>query len=306
MLKKLLWLLLLLPGIALATRSVGQAQTPVTLPSVEVDLWPEYDDPGVLVIYRITLPAGMSLPAEFLLRIPKDAGEPNAVAVRDVNGSLMKAQATLVPAGDWNLVKITATTPEIQVEYYDPNLTKDGKQRSYNYTWPGDYGVQALTLQVQQPWDASQMQISPDDFGSGTMGADTLRYYSENIGAVPAGTPIKVQMGYTKASDVLSMVQLQPTLVAPEATSTTGKNSLIPIVIGVVGIGLLAAGAIWFFTSRNGGGNRRAANRSRHKPASQKNSSVPAAEGNVYCTNCGRRAGSGDHFCRTCGTQLRQ
>jgi hypothetical protein len=305
MLKNLIWTFFLLGAMILVPSAAGtvQAQTPVTLPSVEVDLWPEYDDPGVLVIYRITLPASMSLPAEFSLRIPKAAGEPNAVAVRDVNGSLMKAQSTLQPSGDWNTLKITATSPEIQVEYYDPGLTSAGNQRNYTYTWPGDYGVQAMTLQVQQPWDASQMQISPDDFGPGEAGADTLRYYTENIGAVPVGTPIKIQLGYSKPSDILSLEKLQPTLVAPEQTSSAGNKSMLPVWIGIAGFVLLAAGAAWYIVSKNAKEDK-GSSRSRHKPSTQKNSSVPASGGNTYCSNCGRRAAPDDHFCRSCGTQL--
>lgn len=52
------------------------AQGNLTLSSVEVDLWPEYDQPAVLVIYRVVLPASVVLPADLTLRIPAAAGEP--------------------------------------------------------------------------------------------------------------------------------------------------------------------------------------------------------------------------------------
>ena len=61
------------------------AQSEVKLSSMEVDLWPEYDRPNVLVIYRITLPPTTTLPVDLSFRIPAAAGEPSAVAVRQMS-----------------------------------------------------------------------------------------------------------------------------------------------------------------------------------------------------------------------------
>ncbi len=32
---------------------------------------------------------------------------------------------------------------EVQIEYYDPGLQKNADQRHFEYTWPGDYAVDA-------------------------------------------------------------------------------------------------------------------------------------------------------------------
>jgi hypothetical protein len=63
------------------------AQDDVSFSKLEIDLWPEYDRPEVLVIYRISLDPAASLPADLTLRIPVDA-QVNAVAARQADGGL--------------------------------------------------------------------------------------------------------------------------------------------------------------------------------------------------------------------------
>ena len=58
-----------------------RAQEPPSLDTLSIDLWPEYDDPGVLVIYKALLSPEVTLPAEVTFRIPVQAGKPSAVAV---------------------------------------------------------------------------------------------------------------------------------------------------------------------------------------------------------------------------------
>ena len=66
-----------------------RAQQDIPFSSVEVDLWPEFDRPTMLVIYHITLPAQAKLPAPMSLRIPASVGTPNAVAAKQPDGALV-------------------------------------------------------------------------------------------------------------------------------------------------------------------------------------------------------------------------
>lgn len=154
----------------------SRAQTEPSLSALEVDLWPEYDDPSMLVIYRIALASSTSLPAEFRLRIPADAGSPSAVASRQPDGSLLNAAYTQSSDGQWSTLAITATSLELQVEYYDPSLAVEGDRRSYRYQWPGDYAIQSLTIQVKQPLEASNLELSPGNFGQPQRDEITFRF----------------------------------------------------------------------------------------------------------------------------------
>lgn len=291
----LIWLLtLLFPTLA-------TAQQPPTLQAVEVAMWPEYDQPSMLVILRLTLPADTSLPAEISLRIPASAGKPNAVAAKQPDGSLVNLTYAHSQVGEWSELKFMATTPDVQIEYYDPRLVKEGTKRSYKYEWPGDFAVQNMQVQVQQPVGATDLQL-PVSFGSGVVGQDGLTYYTASIGAIPAGQPLVVDLEYQKSDDELTINSLSVGPAAPIDSSPSKLMTILPWVLAVLGVVLIVGGVYWYWQT----GRQKPAgdsHRPRHKPVAEKTSQP--GEGYVYCHKCGKRALPGDRFCRTCGNQLR-
>ncbi len=67
----------LFASITPAPAAHGQAA--VSLERVEVAVWPEYDRPGALVIYRIAIAPATTLPASLSFTLPAAVGVPNAV-----------------------------------------------------------------------------------------------------------------------------------------------------------------------------------------------------------------------------------
>jgi hypothetical protein len=283
-----------------------RAQNALSLPSVEVDLWPEYDQPLMLVIYHITLPETLNLPAEISISIPEEAGSPSAVAIRQ-GGNLINAVYNMEAGEEWSKVRLTATSPQVQIEYYDPRLQKDGASRHFEYTWPGDYAVESLTIQVQRPAQATEMRISPS-LGSGVTGQDGLTYYTAEVGSLSGGQTFTIALDYEKETDDLSVaaVDLEPSL--PVTENTAGRmtiSSTLPWILGLLGLLLIVGGGIWYWRS----GQEQPQSRPRPRRRGSKveaEAKPPAAEGDyLYCPNCGKRASPGDRFCRTCGNQLR-
>ena len=296
-------LILSLFGLNLGDLSGAYAQGDVKFSSLEVDLWPEYDQPSLLVIYRAVLSDEVSLPAQLTFRIPTVAGRPTAVAVGQTLDSVADVESDVQTNGEWAEVSFLAAAPAVQIEYYDPGLAKTGNQRRFTYTWPGDYGVDDLRIQVQQPVDASEMSISPA-LEPGSQGQDGLTYYNKDIGSVAAGEPFTIQANYRKGSDTLTVRNLSVEPGAP--AERTGGNlrsdmmAALPWILGLLGVILIVGGGLWYWQSGRSGVRSPAR---RRKPASARESTP--AEGYIYCHNCGKRAGPGDRFCRTCGTKLR-
>ncbi|MCU0487347.1 MAG: zinc ribbon domain-containing protein [Anaerolineales bacterium] len=304
MTKKSFLLILLLFSLFLSRPA--QAQGELNLSTVEVDLWPEYDDPSMLVIYRIALASSASLPAELRLRIPAAAGSPSAVASRQPDGSLLNAAFTQSSDGQWNTLAITATSLEIQVEYYDPNLAIEGVRRNYRYEWPGDYAIQSLTIQFKQPLEASNLELSPGNFGQPLRDENNLQVYTQDFGSLPAGSPVNIELAYDRTESTPSLFLLNPTLTAPVEPAASETSDVVAWVLGGVGFALLIGGGVWYVRSRQEVDTRSTRRHRSRRTANSKNSSVPAAEGQVYCHRCGRRAASGDRFCRDCGSELRR
>jgi hypothetical protein len=286
------------------------AQEEPALPTVAVDLWPEFDRPSMLVIYHITLPAQVDLPFQMDLRIPSAAGTPHAVAVRQPDGSLVTVPYKQQAASNWTRIVFQATTPEVQLEYYDPSLIKEDNQRRYEYTWPGDYAVTDLNLEIQQPEGGSDLQVKPG-MVTARQGSDGLTYYQMNVGSLSKGQQFAIMLSYHKESDDLSVSALSVEPSAPIDNSTTGRagmTSVLPttaiVILGVLGLLLIVGGVVWYWQSGRERPKPAREGRGRRKPAAPV-ISEESDNSHIYCHQCGKRAMPGDRFCRACGTPLR-
>jgi hypothetical protein len=283
------------------------AKGEVSFSECEVDLWPEFDRPTMLVIYHMTLAPVVKLPAEVKLQIPLAAGIPNAVAAKQPDGQLVTIPYTQSEAGTWSELTFTATLPDLQIEYYDPNLIKEGSARRYEYTWPGSYAVSAFKVVVQEPVGASRMQIKPGMVNA-KQGEDGLMYYTVDAGALAADQQVQINLAYQKDGDTLTVAQMQVDTNPVGVETMPGLNlaSALPVILGLLGVLLIAGGGYWYWKSGRQDFQPARERRPRHKPAAAQASGNEAdAEGYIYCHQCGKRATPGDRFCRACGTPLR-
>jgi hypothetical protein len=303
MFKKLIILTLLVVCLIPVSSS---AQTQISFASLTVDLWPEFDKPSMLAMYAITLSPQVKLPAEIRLRIPASAGAPNAVANCQPDGNCFNSPYDQQPDGEWSVLTFQATSPDLRVEYYDPQLVKDGTKRTYEYTWPGDYAVENFLIRVQQPAGAENMVVTPGTF-SVVSADDGFTYHSLDAGSVPAGQTVEIVINYDKNTDELSNSSMPVEASEPLSGETAGRTSLasaLPIVLGLVGLALIVGGGVWYWRSgRQSARPARTRRTRRRTPAARAENE--AVEVNIYCHQCGKRAAPGDRFCRTCGTQLR-
>lgn len=317
MVRKLIW------GMCLVSLFVGlvssgnvMAQGDLKLETVIIDLWPEYDQPAMLVIYHIKIDPAVALPVKLSIQIPARVGEPFAVAARQADGNLINMEYSRQATGDLAAITLQTSSSEIQIEYYDPALSRIGKLRKFTYTWMGDYRVDNLIVQVQQPGGADQMNVVPQA-SSVEFGSDGLQYHTVNLGALVAGQRLPVSLEYSKDTDTLTASGQSVDPAAPLSQLSTGLRltTILPWLLGVLGLVLIAGGGYWYW--RTGLRSTQVApRRNRHKPATSPantQESQPIApelsdqtvSPAIYCHECGNRAMPGDRFCRVCGMQLR-
>ncbi|GAB4528642.1 MAG: hypothetical protein Fur0018_14820 [Anaerolineales bacterium] len=285
-----------------------RAQDGVRFDTLEVDLWPEYDQARTtLVIYRIDLPADIQRPASLTVRIPAAAGTPNAVAESQTpTDTLFNVQYTTRQDAQWVYVQFSASMPHIRIEYYDPALKVDGSQRSFTYRWPGDYPVDTLVLQVQQPRTASGMELTPALGQPAINPGDNLTYYTASFASLKAGESFELKVGYQKSDDTLSVEGLQvvPADNTPNSATAFAWRDALPWILGGLGVILIIGGAFWYW---RGGQEPQPSRKRHHKSAKQRAAQSRSNDGQaVYCHQCGKRADAGDRFCRTCGAPLRR
>jgi len=301
-----LLVLVITPGFTL------QEQNPVHITRMEIDIWPEYDRTQVLVIYRVQLSRDTSLPVRFSIRIPKDAGNPFKVAMRDLDGVLYNVEYSIEPEGNWNQIVLTTSSEELYIEYYDPDLVKTGNDREFALSWFSDYPIDKLVVKVQQPRNSENLWISPS-MGLGELNPnDNLVYLSGDFGALTTGATFSIALAYTRTSSELSASNLPVTAATPVQMNTDMGNKVAKVMNQVLeNKGLVTAGTliligmilmllVSFFAGQW-------MNQFTHLINGLTGKKHPDLEPGInvkYCPHCGKKTFPGDRYCRGCGNTI--
>jgi hypothetical protein len=295
------WVSLLILILVAALPSLAAAQGDVHISALDIKLWPEYDQPDMLVIYDFELTAQTPLPARVTFLIPAGV---DVIAVASLeNGGLVNVNYEgPVPAGEWQQLTILVDkNTSYHFEYYAPILTTDAL-RSFSFLWKGDYAVDLLSISVQQPPTATSLKGTPALAAS--VDTDGLTYHSVQAANLKPGEPFNLVLEYNKSDDKLTAPSSVIEPSTPLTDETTGRvllNNYIPYLIGGVGLVLIASGVGYYFLFARRSSNE--TTRRRRRPASADGLGTSK---DVYCSQCGERARPGDRFCRTCGTRIRQ
>lgn len=295
------WFAVLAVLVALWVSFPAQAQSEVRLSSVSVEIWPEYDQPAVLVIYHIFLSPKTTLPATLNLRVPAQA-EVFAVAIADPVSGLLNTPYDRTVQGSWATLTITANSHDVQVEYYEA-LVKNGTARHVIYEWADDYNVDVFVVALQQPVGATDMVTDPTLIKS-SVSQDGFVYYRSIPQPLAAGQSFTLTADYQKTTDALSTTGLPVQPAQPLNASTPGRvtmSGVLPWVLAGIGGALIVVGIVGGLYMWKNGMRRSSASRKRHAQPQQ-----ATETGAVYCYQCGKRAQPGDGFCRTCGMRLQK
>lgn len=284
----------------------ARAQNTVNFNSLDVSVWPEYDTPAVLVIYKIGLAPQTTLPAEITLRLPAAVQKPNAVAVGKTAESVSDqgVEYKFVPGADFATLTIKATDPYIQMEYYDPGLTKNGVQRQYVFDWLGDFPVEAFRFELREPLKSSNLSVDPA-LTDTILDNEGFQFSEWKMTGLKVGQKLSFTINYQRSTDSPSTSFLQVQSSLPLDQNVPGQStyiSYLPWALGGLGVVLLfIAGWVYWTSSRAGRAVSRP--RKRHSAANEEHGDD---DEQVHCAQCGKRAQPGDRFCRACGARIRR
>jgi hypothetical protein len=289
-----------------------QAQEAPTLSDLGISLWPEFDRPDMLVIYRGRFEADTPLPLPVEIRIPAAVGSPSAVAFVGEDGGQFNQEHTTRVEGDWLVVAFELGVPAFQVEYYSP-LTDQAGRREYEFAFVADYPVETLSLDVQEPPTAEEFVLAPAA-DAVTLEEDGLLYHRVQIDSVEQGDSRDWTISYQKADDVLTITGFtspQPPAEAsvPEVQET---DQAIVWVFLIAFFCLVAVGAAAFWLGRRaqpppppaGATKRRGSGRGTE--AQRRALSAFPGDESFHCHQCGALLRSDSEFCHKCGTAVRE
>lgn len=262
----------------------AQAGTPIR--ALEIALWPEYDDPRVLVILTGTLE-----PGEGILSLPLPEGaDLNAVAFAEVGVSLTNAEWEVETSGGASTLIVQLPAPRFQVEYY-LDAVESGEDTLVSVEIPvPDAPVGEARLVVQQPAQAASLSGDPA-VGEPQLGFAGLTYFSRDLGSLSGGDVVRQQVRYVRLAPGLSTQPSSPPPGSPAPAATDGPDWRLLGAAAAVAVGVASLG-LWLW---RGGGLSAVSERVRPRPG------PPAG----YCHNCGHPFQPGDRYCAQCGTARR-
>lgn len=325
----LFWLLALL----LLPYPTIKAQSSLKLSNLLVELWPEYDQPEVLVIYRAEIDPTVQLPAQVTFRLPGYIENTHAIAAEQ-DGRLVDVNPDTIELrreGEEMLLTFTAPSPRIQFEYYDPViLTKQEQTRQLNFEFLASSEIESTTFEVQEPVEAQNFSLTPPPDNS-FVGADGLRYNTIDVAGLTPGDSFTLTAAYQRNNDQLSVNSLdtggnltgppadQPVELENEPAGLLGDQGFLLGYI-LIGAGVVILGGTgiywWWSTRRSDEPDRRRPPRRSHRstparPASSsqkqpKQTATPVPEQAVtYCYRCGTPMRPDANFCHVCGAERR-
>lgn len=299
------WVLPVLLGLALLfLRGVPAALADGNdrLANLQINVWPEYDDARVLVMYDGEVADATNLPRDISLFIP-NTGTLNASAYVDTSGSLITIPGSPVTqdAGDGFMrVTLKIPAPKFHLEYYY-NPLQGSPDKTMEFVYKAAQAAENVQLDIQQPLKAAKFTTDPATQVK-TTDAHSFTFYIFNYASLDAGQVRRIKVSYTKTDpnpSIASIPQPQPAGSTADTQTAMPLTSVLPYILLAVALALVALGGFaWWSRERNTMEPEPArADATRRK---QRRSSAAG-----FCVQCGRALVTDDNFCPRCGTPRR-
>lgn len=268
---------------------------------MEVQLWPEYDDPGVLAIYEGRLRPSVDTPVDVTFTVPAGA-RVHMVGGIDDGGRHLHAEYSTRERGD-GLVDISyrLEVPTFYMEfYYDPFSGRD--RREFRYPLVSSFPVDSLVVAVQRPLRAQGFHILPPT-GEVSRDQNGFEYFVVRLGARTAGerTPITVSYRKEDREPSVSADESRVSAPAPAGDLPPSRHRLEFLVLGIAGVLL---GSVGLYPSVRDwlGGRRRADPVAPERGVGRNRRSGRSRN---FCTRCGAPLSDGANYCSGCGARRR-
>ncbi len=282
------------------------ASEAVAFKNVTLWVYPEYDDPRLLVMLEGKLASGTA-PVEVKFLVPA-AAEMYSAGSKDASGKYTGGPparvASQIPG--WDEISYRLTTDTFRVEYYDPAISGESdKQISYDFRFLSP--ISDLRAIVQQPLKASNFRVTPDGTSS-FEGQFAVKTY--NFTDPEPAKPIHFDIAYTKTD---SSTSVQPTATTsntssnplgdlissgPGGSSSSGPSSgAAPIAVLGVSVAAFAAFAGVVVIGRQ----------RLHRPAPRRveiSTRGKQSGKKKFCHECGKPIGPDSKFCPNCGRRI--
>ena len=280
--------------------AAAQSQSKLEFYAVNVSLYPEFNQPTMLVMIEIELAEGTPTPVELSLQIPLNT-QLIAITNQGMENDLIPLEYEIDEINQFKEVTLTSTTSAIRLEYIDHNFFKQEDFRYFEFQWFSKYPVKTLSVTIRQPFGVNDIKTDPP-LDEAVLEPDNNLYYTKDLGAVPGDESVSLTLFYRKDPGNVAYPSNKIDSTVPINEATPGRTppplSVIMWLVAVAVAVLVMVGIYywWFRTNISGQRDRLVQGVGIMNPEKQV----------VYCHECGMRSRGGDSYCSNCGTELRR
>ena len=126
---------------------------------MRVAIWPEYDDPGVLVIYDGRFEEASKYPIKTSFLVPTGSIINDACSLSHKGQHFCQLYKT-TKKGQYDEVNLLLPYPNFYLSFHTPHLAKTEK-KAFDYRVKANYPIKTMEVDVQQPLRSTEFNVSP-------------------------------------------------------------------------------------------------------------------------------------------------
>jgi hypothetical protein len=283
--------------------SVRAEAEPTGFKNVRLWIYPEYDDPRLLVMMEGEV-EGVDIPATVRFIVPV-AAEMYSAGSMDANGNYTGGPPRREPSSimpGWDEISYEVTAKTFRVEYYDPIIIgQPDKTIAFEYHFL--YPISDLTVTAQEPRTSTNYNILPRAESNFT--EDDFLFHLYSYSDLTEDQSLNFDISYTKSN---------PNPSVEINGGVGGVSSNAPMIGGaIVGVLILLSVVAYIvvrFRAKQRPVPRRVSVSAKQRMASKRVSDNAQTRGakkkrlrNKFCTECGNRLEGSSRFCPNCGTK---
>jgi hypothetical protein len=276
--------------------SARGASTDLHIARLRLSIWPEYDDPRVLVMFRGEMAPSSAFPTRIILPIPKGAEIIGAGMISEHNELLIHPHQIL-PGEAHDRLELNLPVPHFFVEFYY-NPFDQGAAKRFTYTTPSTYPIAWLEVDIQQPLLATHFTTDPPPMRQeqDRQGFTSHLFVYRDVGV---GEAKSFTVSYVRTAVEPSVSKRQPASEVAARPPTAGAS--MGMVLGILaGAAVAFGGSVWVWTGYQRRRKARPSYPTEIYTGEREASGVPN-----FCTNCGTKLQPGYRFCPSCGSAVR-
>ena len=229
------------------------AEGDLSIGRMRISVWPEHDDPGVLVIYDGRFVDSSQFPTKTSFFIPKGVVISDVCSLSPEGQHYCQLYEIVKGDGARDKVVMSLPFPNFYLSFHTEALDLTSENRAVEFSALANHPIENIEMDIQQPLRSNAFKIDPDDGDqSEKKGFNHFKYEMEDIAK---GEEILFKISYIKA-DIKPSVDIKyGTMASNDRTwgspydRQRNAKTLIYAIFGT-GVAVAVAGLSWIVVLR--------------------------------------------------------